>query len=160
MISRDGGIASLGRPAPKTLSLPESSEARADRAVNLDDDQSDDLRDEVVRLEELIEDLAARIESCRKLILVSRIAVAGASLVLGGMLLGAIRFDPAAMAAAVAASLRGIAVWGSNKSTAQQAAKELASAESDRSVLIEEMDLGDVTPLRGFSARSQIGTTT
>ena len=68
----------------------------------MDDDQSDDSRDEVVRLEGLIEDLAARIESCRKLILVSRIAVAG----------GAIRFDPAAMAAAVAASLGGIAGMG------------------------------------------------
>ena len=112
----------------------------------MDDDQSDDSHDEVVRLEGLIEDLAARIESCRKLILVSRIAVAGGSLVLAGMLFGTIRFDPAVMAAAVAASLGGIAVWGSNSSTAQQAAKKLASAESDRSVLIEEMDLGDVTP--------------
>jgi hypothetical protein len=128
--------------------------------LNLDDDQSDDSHDEVVRLEGLIEDLAARIESCRKLILVSRIAVAGGSLVLAGMLFGTIRFDPAVMAAAVAASLGGIAVWGSNSSTAQQAAKKLASAESDRSVLIEEMDLGDVTPRRGFSARSKAGTTT
>jgi len=113
---------------------------------NLDDDQRGDPHDEVVRLEERIEDLAARIESCRKLILVSRIAVAGGGLVLTAMLFGVIRFDPATMAAAVAALLGGIAVWGSNSSTAQQAAKELASAESDRSVLIEEMDLGDVTP--------------
>jgi hypothetical protein len=127
--------------------------------LNLDDDQRDDPHDEVVRLEERIEDLAAKIESCRKLILVSRIAVASGGLVLTGMLFGVIRFDPAIMAAAVAALLGGIAVWGSNSSTAQQAAKELASAESDRSVLIEEMDLGDVTPPRGYSARSQDGTT-
>ena len=123
------------------------------------DDQSGDPHDEVVRLEEFIEDLAAKIESCRKLILVSRIAVAGGSLVLTGMLFGAIRFGPAIMAAAVAALLGGIAVWGSNSSTAQQAAQELASAESDRSALIEEMDLGDVTPQGAFSARSQNGTT-
>jgi hypothetical protein len=125
----------------------------------LDDDQSDDLHDEVVRLEQRIEDVAAKIESCRKLILVSQIAVAGGSLVLTGMLFSVISFDPAIMTAAVAALLGGIAVWGSNNSTAQQAAKELASAESDRSLLIEEMDLGDVTPLRGFSARSQDGST-
>jgi hypothetical protein len=128
-------------------------------ALNLDDDQSGDPHDEVVHLEERIEDLAAKIESCRKLILVSRIAVAGGSLVLTGMLFSVIRFDPATMAAAVAALLGGIVIWSSNSSTAQQAAKELASAESDRSALIEEMDLGDVTPLRGFSARSQDGTT-
>ena len=113
----------------------------------MDDDQRGDPHDEVVRLEERIEDIGAEIESCRKLILVSRIAVAGGCLVLAGMLFGVIRFDPAMMGAAVAALLGGIAVWGSNGSTAQQAAKELASAESDRSVLIEEMDLGDVTPL-------------
>jgi hypothetical protein len=125
--------------------------------LNLDGDQSDDPH-EVVRLEERIEDLAARIEGCRKLILVSRIAVAGGGLVLIGMLFGVFRFDPATMAAAVAALLGGIAIWGSNSSTAQQAAKELASAESDRSVLIEEMDLSDVTPLRGIAARSRDGT--
>jgi len=39
--------------------------------------------------------------------LASRIAVAGGGLVLGGMLFGGIRFDPAIMAAAVAASLGG-----------------------------------------------------
>lgn len=39
-------------------------------------------------------------------------------------------------------------------SVAQQAANEFASAESDRSVLIEEMDLGVVTPPKGFCARS------
>ena len=124
----------------------------------MDDDQRSDAHDEVVRLEERIEDLAAKIESCRKLILVSRIAVVGGSLVLTGMLLGVIRFDPAIMAAAVAALLGGIAVWGSNSSTAQQAAKELASVEAGRSALIEEMDLGDVTPPRRYLARSHDST--
>ena len=125
----------------------------------MDDNQRGDPHDEVVRLEERIEDLAAKIESCRKLILVSRAAVAGGVLVLTGMLFAVVRFDPATMAAAVTALLGGIAVWGSNNSTAQQAAKELASLEADRSALIEAMDLGDVTPLRGLSARSQDGTT-
>jgi hypothetical protein len=125
----------------------------------LDDDQRGDPHDKVVRFEERIEDLAAKIESCRKLILVSRIAVAGGVLVLAAMLFAVIRFDPAIVAAAVAALLGGIAVWGSNNSTAQQTTKELASVEADRSALIDEMDLGNVTPPRGLSARSQDGTT-
>jgi len=78
----------------------------------LDDHQRGNPHDEIVRLEEHIEDLATKIESCRKLILVSRIAVAGGGLVLTGTLFGVIRFDPAIMAAAVAALLGGIAVWG------------------------------------------------
>ena len=125
----------------------------------MDDHKSGDPNDEVVRLEERIEDLAEKIESCRKFMLASRIAVAGGVLVFSGMLFGAIRFDPGIMAAAVAALLGGIAVWGSNRSTAKQAANELALAESDRSVLISNMALGDVTPLRGFTIESQDDTT-
>ena len=101
----------------------------------------DDPHREIVRLEEHIEELAAKIESCRKFILASRIVMAGGGIVLAAMLLGAIRFDPAAMAAAVAALLGGIVVWGSNGSTAKEAAKELATAEADRAALIEKIDL-------------------
>jgi hypothetical protein len=46
-----------------------------------------------------------------------------------------------------------------NGSTAKEAAKELAEAEADRSTLIEKMDLGDVTPPRGFSAGPRDGAT-
>jgi len=120
----------------------------------LDGDQIS-AHDEVARLEERIEELASKIESCRKLILASQVGVAGGTLVLAAMLFGAIRFDPAVMAAAVAASLGGSAVWGSNSSTAKEAAKESASADSDRSALIEKMDLSDVTPLGGLAAGSQ-----
>ena len=107
-----------------------------------------DPHDEIVRLEGHIEELAAKIENCRKFILVSRIAMAGGGIVLAATLLGAVRFDPAAMAAAVAALLGGIVVWGSNGSTAKEAAKELAAAEVDRAALIEMIDLHTIGPLR------------
>ena len=91
-------------------------------------DKSDgDPHDEIVRLETHIEELAAKIDSCRKFTLASRVSMAGAGIVLAAMLLGAIRLDPAAMAAAIAALLGGIVVWGSNGSTAKEAAKELAA---------------------------------
>lgn len=105
-------------------------------------DKSDgDLHEEIVRLEEHVEDLAAKIESCRKLILAARIATGGGGIVLAAMLLGALRFDLGAMAAAVAALLGGIVVWGSNGSTAKEVAKQLATAEADRAALIEKIDL-------------------
>jgi hypothetical protein len=110
--------------------------------LNLHVDKSDgDLHEEIVRLEEHVEDLAAKIESCRKLILAARIATGGGGIVLAAMLLGALRFDLGAMAAAVAALLGGIVVWGSNGSTAKEAAKQLATAEADRAALIEKIDL-------------------
>ena len=110
--------------------------------LNLHVDKSDgDLHEEIVRLEEHVEDLAAKIESCRKLILAARIATGGGGIVLAAMLLGALRFDLGAMAAAVAALLGGIVVWGSNGSTAKEVAKQLATAEADRAALIEKIDL-------------------
>jgi len=96
-----------------------------------------DPHEEIVRLEEYIEELDTKIESCRKFILASRIAMAAAGVVLAAMLVGAIRFDPGVMAATVAAFLGGIVVWGSNSSTAKEAAKESAAAEADRAALIE-----------------------
>jgi hypothetical protein len=93
----------------------------------------------IVRLEEHIEELAARLESCRKFILVARIAVAGGGLVLA-MLVGALRSDLGLMAASVASFLGGIVVWGSNSSTAKETAKEIAVAESERTALIEQIN--------------------
>jgi hypothetical protein len=101
-----------------------------------DYEENGDPHDQVVRLEALIEDLTDKIESCRKFILASRIATSGGGTVLFAMVFGVMRFDLGIMAAAVAALLGGIVVWGSNSSTAKEAAKELAVAEADRVALI------------------------
>jgi hypothetical protein len=105
-----------------------------------EDQENGDPHEEIVRLEEHIEELAAKIESCRKFILASRIAVAGGGLVLAAMLVGAIRSDLGLMAAAVSLLLSGIVVWGSNSSTAKEATKELAASESERAALIEHIN--------------------
>jgi hypothetical protein len=99
-----------------------------------------DPHEEIVRLEEHIEELAAKIESCRKFMLAARIAVAGGGLILAAMLLGAMRSDLGLMAAAVSFLLGGIVVWGSNTSTAKEATKELGAAESERAALIEQIN--------------------
>jgi hypothetical protein len=100
-----------------------------------------DPHDEIERLEAQIEELAARLESCSKFILAGRVAMAGGGLVLAALLFGAIRFDPAWLSLAVAALLGGIVVWGSNDSTAKEAAAELAAAESHRAALIGSIEL-------------------
>jgi cell division septum initiation protein DivIVA len=102
---------------------------------------SDDLREEIERLEAQIEQLADRIESCRKFILAARIALLGGGVLLVATLLGAIRFDPRTFTAACAAVLGGIVAWGSNASTAKEAAAELAQAERQRAALIGRLDL-------------------
>ena len=111
---------------------------------NIDDDPdyegNGDPHDQVIRLEALIEELTAKIENCRKFIVASRIASWAGGIVLFAMFVGAIRFDLGIMAAAVSALFGGIVAWGSNRSTANEAANEMAVAEADRTALITMID--------------------
>jgi hypothetical protein len=100
-----------------------------------------DHRNEIVRLEAQIDDLIARIGSCRKFILAGRITVTVGGTVLIAVWVNAIQFNPSFIAAAVAAVLGGIVAAGSNRSTAQEAAHELTAAEAKRTALIEQTDL-------------------
>jgi hypothetical protein len=96
---------------------------------------------EIERLEAQIDALGDKIESCRKFILASRITVIAGGVVFAAIIVGAIRFDPAVMAFAIAATLGGAAVWGSNGSTAKEAATQLKAAESRRAGLIGMIEL-------------------
>ena len=109
-----------------------------------------DHRDEIVRLGAQIDELTAKIESCRKFILVGRIAVVGGGAVLTAMLVSAIQFDPSVMALAVTAVLGGIVAAGSNRSTAKEAVLELTTAEAKRNALIEQIDLRLVPDREGL----------
>src|SRR6516165_3125154 len=100
-----------------------------------------DHRDEIVLLEAQIDELTAKIESCRKFILVGRIAVVGGGAVFTAMLVSAIQFDPSVMALAVTAVLGGVVAAGSNRSTAKEAVHELTTVEAKRKALIEQIDL-------------------
>ncbi len=108
-------------------------------------EDDDDPREDIERLEAQIDELAAKLASCRKFILVSQIAIVAGAALLVALLLGVIRFDATEMLAAIAALLGGIVGWGSNRSTAQEAAAELAVAEADRKALIGTIDLHVVT---------------
>ena len=109
-----------------------------------------DHRDEIVRLEAQIDELAVRIENCRKFILAGQIAVVGGGVVLIATVVGVIQFDPSIMAVAVAAVLGGIVAAGSNRSTAIEATHELTAAEAKRMALIERIDLRLVSDRDGL----------
>lgn len=91
---------------------------------------------EIERLEARIEELADRLESCRKFVLAARIATAAGIVLLAAILLGLIRADGLLLTGAIAAILGGIVVWGSNGSTAKETSEQLAKAEADRAALI------------------------
>jgi hypothetical protein len=99
------------------------------------------LREQISRLEERIEELAETIERCRKLMLFSKAAIAIGGLLIVAIMFGAIRFDPAAMIGAMAAVIGGTVLLGTNSSTSQQTMAALKAAEEQRAELIGRIDL-------------------
>ena len=96
---------------------------------------------EISRLEARIEMLADGIERCRKIMFASKIAIALGAVVLALLLIGAIRPDPVALLVGVIACIGGIVMLGSNRSTAQQMAADMARAEAQRATLIDGLTL-------------------
>ncbi len=115
-------------------------------AVMTDEDtHEDDPHEEIERLEAQIDELSAKLESCRKFILVAHIAVVAGGVLLAVVLLGILSFDPRLLLTAITALLAGVVLWGSNRSTADEAAQELADAEKERASLIGSIALRVVT---------------
>src|SRR5262249_28917209 len=80
----------------------------------------DDVREEIARLESQIETYAETIERCRKFILAGQIAIAVGAILLVGLVLNVIQFDPLIMVTGFTAVLGGIVALGSNRSTLNQ----------------------------------------
>jgi len=104
-----------------------------------------DPRDQIAQLEARIDELAERIERCRKIILAAKIAIALGAIVLVFLLIGAISFDPVVMMVAVIAFIGGIVVLGTNMATAKQMTADMARAETLRIELIDRLELRVVT---------------
>jgi hypothetical protein len=103
-----------------------------------------DLRDQILRLEADIEKLTEVVERCRKVVLISKVAIAAGGIWLLALTLGAIRFDPMVMISAIAVVVGGIVVFGSNMSTSKQAAVAIKAAEASRVELIDKIGLRTV----------------
>jgi hypothetical protein len=101
----------------------------------------DDPSDEIARLEARIEQLAEIAERCRKIILVSRAAIAGGVALLLVMVLGLFGSSQVAGIGSIAVVLGGIVSLGSNVSTLRQTMAAISAAEALRSELIGRIDL-------------------
>ena len=101
----------------------------------------DDPTDEISLIEERLEELAEVAERCRKIILVSKAAIAGGFALLLVMMLGLFGSSQVAALGSIAAVLGGIVSLGSNVSTLRQTTDAISAAEALRSDLISRIDL-------------------
>ena len=99
----------------------------------------DDSIDEISQIEARIEELAEISERCRKIILVSKAAIAGGAALLLVMILGVFGSSQVAALGSIAAVLGGIVSLGSNVSTLQQTEAAMNAAELQRSDLINRI---------------------
>jgi hypothetical protein len=97
--------------------------------------------DEIARIEVQLEELAEVSERCRKIILVSKAAIAGGVALPLLMMLGLFGSNQVVAIGSIAAVLGGIVSLGSNVSTLQQTIAAISAAEALRSNLISKIDL-------------------
>ena len=108
--------------------------------LNLIDE--DNPNDEISRIEAGLEELAEVSERCRKIILVSKAAIAGGVALLLVMMLGLFgSSNQVAAIGSIAVVLGGIVSLGSNVSTLRQTMAAMSAAEVLRSDLISKLDL-------------------
>jgi hypothetical protein len=105
----------------------------------MDDDGG--LHEQILHIEAHIEELTDIIERCRKIILISKAAIAAGGTLILAIIIGAVGFDPTILIGATAAVIGGIVVFGSNTSTLKQTTTAMKAAEAYRTELISRMDL-------------------
>lgn len=114
----------------------------------MDDDLTgmadEDAAAQIPRLEAEIERLARVAESCRKVILAAKVAIALGALVLLATVAGIVRVDQIVPLAAIAAILGGIVAAGSNSRTLREAAADMRAAEARRAELIGRLPFSAV----------------
>ena len=106
--------------------------------MNLTDE--DNPGDVISRIETKLEELAEVSERCRKIILVSKAAIAGGIALLFLAILGLFGSNPVAALGSIAVVLGGVVSLGSNVSTLQQTMAAMSAAEALRSDLISRID--------------------
>jgi hypothetical protein len=104
-------------------------------------DDNGDLHEQILHIEAHIEELTDIIESCRKIILISKVAIAAGGILILATIIGAVGLDATVLIGAIAAVIGGTVILGSNTSTLKQTMTDTKAAEAHRTELISRLDL-------------------
>jgi hypothetical protein len=104
-------------------------------------DDDGDLHEQILHIEARIEELTDATERCRKIILISKVAIAAGGILILATSIGAVGSDATVLIGAIAAIIGGTVVFGSNTSTLKQTMNDMKAAEAYRTELISRIDL-------------------
>jgi hypothetical protein len=103
-----------------------------------------ELRNQIERLEQRLDELSVAVEKSRKAILASKVCFAGGGLLMLALVLGIVSAQPLAIVVAIAAVLGGIVGFGANVSTARQDKAAMHAAAATRAELISRLEMRDI----------------
>ena len=115
--------------------MPDVMNIGADGALPFETDDGDP-RDQIVHLEAQLDELADAMARCRKIRLMSQVAIVGGGAWLLAVTVGAIGSDPIGLMAAMSALIGGTVMYGSNTTTAREVEAAIKNAEAKRAALI------------------------
>ena len=95
----------------------------------------------VITREIEIGNLADAAERCRKVMLVTRMGIAFGALIIVAGVVGLIRLSPTVFVMGIAATVGGIALFGSTRSTREQLLTTIGERETLRATIIDGLDL-------------------
>jgi hypothetical protein len=98
-------------------------------------------RDQIAYLESRLEELTDALARCRKIRLISQIAIAAGGIWMLAVTIGVLAVQPIAMMAAISGVIGGTVMYGSNRTTWREIDAAINDAEAKRASLIDGLKL-------------------
>ena len=103
-------------------------------------DDDGDLHEQILHIEAHIEELTDIIETCRKILLISIVAIAAGGILILAIVVGALGFDATILIGAIATVIGGTVVFGSNTSTLKQTVTDMKAAVGTQGRVDQQLD--------------------
>ena len=104
-----------------------------------------DLNEQIAELETEIENLSWAAERCGRMMLAAKVAIVAGVLLIATTTAGLLRFTPLLFVLSIGGVLGGVAFFGSTRATRQEMISKIRARETQRSEMIDRLELRDST---------------